>query len=100
MGTYTLAESLTYEIHGGRKQWVGNVVFNDNHLSVENTLFPEGLEVVDSGGSVPDNLFGIDCTSGTCDFWGNDIFLTVYAGFANSNVGPMEQEPIFQWDDE
>ena len=98
MGTFQMAESITYEIHGGRKQWVGNVVFNDNHLSVENTLFPEGVEYTDSGGTVPDNLFNVDCSSGQCDWWGGDIFLVLYPNF-NAGSHPMDQVPAFQWDD-
>ena len=56
--------SLTYEIHGGRKQWVGNLVYQDNHAEVQDTFWPENLNCQYNGESVPDNVFAIDCTDG------------------------------------
>ena len=37
--------SLTLQIHGGSKQWVGNICFNDNHVQVLNTFLPLGLGI-------------------------------------------------------
>jgi prepilin-type N-terminal cleavage/methylation domain-containing protein len=43
------ARNLTYEIHGGRHQWVGNVGFNDNHVRVYDTLAPESIDFLRNG---------------------------------------------------
>ena len=73
-------DSVTLEFHGGRKQWVGNVCYNDNHLSVENTFYPEGISYFDpqetESVSLPDNLFQNETgSSSTGD--GFDIWLTL-----------------------
>ena len=35
--------STTLEIHGNNKQWIGNVCWNDNHITVEDGFYPEGI---------------------------------------------------------
>ena len=35
--------SKTLQIHGGDKQWEGNVCFNDNHVAFENKFQPDGI---------------------------------------------------------
>ena len=57
--------SNTLLIHGGKKTWEGNICYNDNHVSFENTPAPEGITLTitpDSGGGGDvftrnDNLF-------------------------------------------
>ncbi len=70
-------ESITLEFHGGDKQWVGNIGFNDNHVSLLHTVLPEGFNYMVDGVPQPDNLFyndsEQDCSSGL----GNDIWLTL-----------------------
>jgi prepilin-type N-terminal cleavage/methylation domain-containing protein len=90
-----LEESLTYEIHGGRKQWVGNVCYQDNHIRVHSTIFPEGLNYQDGGMSVPDNLFNVDCAGGSCDFYGGDCWLVIVGDL----MGTDPLIPMLQWDD-
>jgi prepilin-type N-terminal cleavage/methylation domain-containing protein len=72
------AESITYETHGGRGQWDGNVCFNDNHVEYEQTWFPKGIEYQESldEDPKPDNLFFND--TGDDDMTGWDIFLVLY----------------------
>ena len=71
-------ESLTYEIHGGRKQWLGNICYQDNHIAVHNAFFPEGVEYLYDGDGFSDNLFfnqTADVGSGNAD--GYDIWLQI-----------------------
>ena len=71
--------SMTYEIHGGRKQWVGNVCWQDNHVTVENSFFPESVEYQDATGGFPDNIFFNDTSGygGGGDADGYDIWLAI-----------------------
>lgn len=87
-------ESITLEIHGGRKQWLGNVVYNDNHIAVHSNFEPEGVNYRhpgDTGGMRPDNLFRNDELNGS-DFavGGRDIWLVLYQNFnpPSSTVDP------------
>jgi prepilin-type N-terminal cleavage/methylation domain-containing protein len=92
-----LAESITYEIHGGRKQWVGNICYQDNHTEVHNTFTPEGVNYFDQGQTVPDNFFKTDCAGGQCDYFGGDIWLVMIATI----FGPPDSPIItISWDDE
>ena len=78
-------ESITLEFHGGDKQWVGNIGFNDNHVVLMHTVFPEGLTYLDAGITEADNLFYNDsegsCTTGA----GNDIWLTLISSIDSSD---------------
>jgi prepilin-type N-terminal cleavage/methylation domain-containing protein len=85
-----LSESITYEIHGGRKQWVGNVCYQDNHIAVHSTFFPEGVDYVDAGISYPDNLFLNDTGQNNAE--GYDILLVLVKNMLGG-------EPRFSWDD-
>ncbi|MHC4220234.1 MAG: type II secretion system protein [Planctomycetota bacterium] len=70
-------ESVTLEFHGGRKQWVGNIGYNDNHVELHDTFYPDGMNYLDSSNETrADNLFANDtenCDSGL----GVDVFLTL-----------------------
>jgi prepilin-type N-terminal cleavage/methylation domain-containing protein len=57
--------SLTLLFHGGRKQWVGNVCYNDNHMEVEDSFQPEGVVYQNAGVSEPDNIFKNDMAAET-----------------------------------
>jgi len=46
-------DSITLQIHGGSKQWVGNVCLNDNHIEVLQTFYPEGVQYRDAGQYLP-----------------------------------------------
>jgi len=76
--------SVTLEFHGGRKQWVGNIGYNDNHVELHDTFYPDGMNYVDENNdTVPDNLFSNDTGSGSCgcgsvsSLDGHDVFLTL-----------------------
>ena len=71
--------SMTYEIHGGQRQWVGNVCWQDNHITVETSFFPEGAEYQDATGGYPDNIFFNNTSGygGGGDADGYDIWLAI-----------------------
>ena len=83
-------ESITLEIHGGRKQWLGNVVYNDNHIGVHNNFTPEGVNYRHpDDGMTPDNLFRNDEGEENVAA-GRDIWLVQYQATNpnNSNGDP------------
>lgn len=50
--------SRTLEIHGGRKQWVGNICYNDGHVNTEDSFRVEGINYLSTDGALePDNFF-------------------------------------------
>ena len=54
-------QSITLQIHGGKKEWDGNIVFNDNHTIVQKGFFPEGVNYLAANNNyLPDNLFKND----------------------------------------
>lgn len=53
-------DSLTLRIHGGEKEWLGNVCFNDNHVSAERSFTPDGVTYFFQNAQSPDNIFKID----------------------------------------
>ncbi len=74
-GDLNVESHITYEIHGGRKQWVGVACYNDNHIEVHHTFVTEGVEYSRNGERRPDNLFRNDTDPG--GNLGDDIWLVV-----------------------
>ena len=69
-------QSLTIEIHGGAKRWLGNVCYNDNHVQLAEGFTPEGIDYLQDETLNPDNLFNNDTgTTGECD--GYDCWLVI-----------------------
>jgi len=66
--------SKTLEIHGSRKEWIGNVCFNDNHIEVLGTFFPEGVTYQEGGETQIDNIFNNDTGSSGTDAAGYDCW--------------------------
>jgi type II secretory pathway pseudopilin PulG len=91
-------EHLTYEIHGGRKQWVGNVCYQDNHVAVHNTFVPEGVDYIDpvSGAAIADNLFNNDTGTGPDASDGFDIWLVLVSDVTGTPNNPTLQ---LEWDE-
>jgi hypothetical protein len=58
--------SVTLESHGGRKQWDGNICFNDNHVELLKTFYPVGLNYLDPADNKmkADNMFRNDIANG------------------------------------
>lgn len=56
--TYAIPDSLTFLIHGSKKTWEGNIAYNDNHVSFETSLAPEGITyIIAPTQTRPDVLF-------------------------------------------
>ena len=93
--------SITYDIFGGGRTWVGNVCWNDNHISYEETLFPVMSVYKTQEGAVNDNLFNIDCVSGMCHLWGGDTFLVLVSELSEAgDLYPYMLNPEMEWDDQ
>ena len=82
-------KSITLDIHGTRKQWIGNVAYNDNHIGTHNTFHPEGIDYWNTAEAkmLPDNLFKND-TESDISAQGYDIWLVMY--FAIIGTGPAD----------
>lgn len=97
-GSQDYQQSITLKLHGGREQWVGNVLYNDNHIEVENSFWPEGLTYFDplnaSVASLPDNIFRNQTAAGGGNNSGTgfDIWLTIVAGIR------VDCTMAIQWD--
>lgn len=70
-----MSESITKDLHGGRKEWSGQICYNDNHIEYTKTFWPEGLNYTEAGESKPDNLFNND--NGSSDDQGTDCWLVM-----------------------
>ncbi len=93
--------SMTYEIHGEGKTWIGNVCWQDNHMSLEETFNPISSIYRTSEGHVQDNMFNIDCVSGFCHFWGADSWLVLVSELQpGGDLYEYQLQPTLEWDDE
>jgi prepilin-type N-terminal cleavage/methylation domain-containing protein len=75
--------SRTLGIHGGAKQWEGNIAFNDNHVVFEDKFQPDGITTFTATGStvpVVDNIFADDVAAATADSWLTVIATATAAG--------------------
>ncbi len=88
--------SVTLEIHGSNKQWVGNVCFNDNHIETLQTFYPNSISYRDPNGgdSEPDNIFRNDI-GGATDSEGTDVWLILVSAIFND--GSSDQLTV-EWD--
>ncbi len=92
--------SVTLEFHGGSKEWVGNVAFNDNHTERLDTFFPEGLNYQIAGQSFADNIFKDDTgdnDGGPGTDGGFDIWLVIYLSISDDPLEPAIGDSL-QWD--
>jgi prepilin-type N-terminal cleavage/methylation domain-containing protein len=92
LDTENLAGSVSLRIHGGDKEWDGNLCFNDNHVELSRTFYPTNLSELDNApqgggpqnqpGNAPgkflDNLFKNDAgTSWPASNRFSDVFLAI-----------------------
>ncbi len=92
--------SVTLEFHGGSKEWVGNVAFNDNHTERLDTFFPENLNYQINGVTTPDNIFEDqtgDGDGGVGAQGGFDIWLVIYLSISSNPDSPAIGNDL-QWD--
>jgi prepilin-type N-terminal cleavage/methylation domain-containing protein len=92
--------SLTLQIHGGRKDWDGNICFNDNHVAYIKTFKPDTVLYLNGGVQSPDNIFrNDDPLGGPTSANGGDAWLIIIntGGLAvdgNNNVNGL----LAEWD--
>jgi prepilin-type N-terminal cleavage/methylation domain-containing protein len=91
------SRSMTLQLHGARRQWVGNIVYNDNHTDTIDTFYPGivSYEQNVSGTTPPpsfDNIFSAEFQ----DQWenaprgSNDAWLGIFM-----RTNPGTTTPIF-----
>lgn len=92
--------SVTLQLHGGKKEWLGNVVFNDNHVIVSRTFIPEGVNVTISGTVQPDNIFKNDFFPNTNNAQGTDAWLVMISNIEAHMIGGVNQTTgvLTKWD--
>jgi hypothetical protein len=91
--------SLTFDIHGGGRDWAGNICWQDNHTSYEETFLPTGSVYETFEGKTNDNIFNIDCVTGICNFWGGDTWLIQVSELTEVGTQfPYQLNPELQWD--
>ncbi len=96
----TYYASVTLEFFGGKKEWVGNVAFNDNHTERLDTFFPENLNYQILNVTSPDNIFNDDTgdnAGGVGTDGGFDIWLVIYLSISDDPANPAIDAQI-QWD--
>ena len=92
--------SVTLEFFGGKKEWVGNVAFNDNHTERLDTFFPENLNYQVNGQTFAENIFEDqtgDGAGGAGQDGGFDIWLVIYLSISSDPLDPNIDNDI-QWD--
>lgn len=90
--------SKTLQIHGGRKDWLGNICYNDNHVELSKTFFPDTLTPIGTGGTVvDDSLFNEeDETDGIG--MGRDVFLCMIDRGTENEGMALDWESRISWD--
>lgn len=93
--------SVTLEFHGGHKEWVGLVAFNDNHVERLDTFLPEHLNYNIGDTAYADNIFNDDTGDGqggssNNDGGGFDIWLVLYKEINDDLNNPVIS--FLQWD--
>ena len=94
----TYLKSKTLQIHGGRKDWLGNICYNDNHVELTKTFFPDALTPVNINGQrTDDSLFAEETGSSAGE--GGDVFLCIIdKGSSVGNGGPLDWQSNISWD--
>ena len=79
-------DSLTLQLHGADRQWVGNIVFNDNSAATIDNFFPNGVsyEATDTVGFSKDNIFAAEFTDYGTGMAGADAYLVMSPGQSGS----------------
>ena len=95
--------SVTLQIHGGHKEWVGIVAFNDNHVERLDTFVPEHLNYQIGAIAYADNIFKDDTGDGMGGAeedsgGGFDIWLVIYNEIDEDPDFPDLDETKLQWD--
>lgn len=91
-------ESQTLNLHGADRQWVGNIVFNDNSAATIDNFFPNGVsyEATNAVGFSKDNIFAAEFTDYGTGQAGADAFLIMSPGQTGSseNAVPVSYDEL------
>jgi prepilin-type N-terminal cleavage/methylation domain-containing protein/prepilin-type processing-associated H-X9-DG protein len=80
--------SKTLQIHGGAKEWDGNICFNDGHVIYDKKFQPDGIvQFTSNNTTIDDNIFKDDAEALT-----GDAFLTMVYQMSSSGA------PSRAWD--
>jgi prepilin-type N-terminal cleavage/methylation domain-containing protein len=92
--------SITLELHGGKKEWLGNIGYNDNHVVSSKTFKPEGVNFLNAQGqSLPDNVFKNDASDGGPNSpKGNDAWLVIIDRNGMQGQPDAVQAILPKWD--
>lgn len=94
----TYFQSKTLQIHGGRKDWLGNVCYNDNHVELHKTFFPDTLNPVSTGNEqVEDSLFAEE-DDNNGNGRGRDVFLCMIDSGNESEGQELDWSSNITWD--
>ena len=72
----TYNQSVTLQIHG-KKSWLGNICYNDNHVRPEKAFLPENVNYYAAGVATPDNIFRNDSGANQSTVLGYDCWLVM-----------------------
>ncbi len=86
--------SKTLQIHGGRKEWVGNTCYGDGHTELSLSFFPVSLPTINNE---PDGLFSEEPPS--LQGAGGDAFLCMIDGVGQEVNGENATAPALAWQD-
>jgi prepilin-type N-terminal cleavage/methylation domain-containing protein/prepilin-type processing-associated H-X9-DG protein len=86
--------SKTLQIHGGRKEWVGNTCYGDGHVELSQTFFPETLATI---GNEPDGLFSEEIAGNGAAGTGADVFLCMIGGVGQEVSGDNVTPQALAW---
>jgi len=76
--------SKTLQIHGGSKEWTGNICFNDGHVIYDRKFQPDGVVQFTSGNAtIDDNIFRNDPEALTGDAYLTMVYQMSATGVAS-----------------
>ena len=94
----TYLGSKTLQIHGTRKEWIGGICYNDNHVELTRTFAPSTLAQINDGDLVvEDTLFAEDID---LDGEGGDVFLCITdtGSATGGDCQTFDWESAISWD--
>ncbi len=85
--------SYTLLLHGSESQWIGSVVFSDDHVETVDTFHPLAAPYLDEavGRQLADNIFDAESSGGHA---GSDAFLTMIRSVGGPSVMTDYQETL------
>ena len=91
------ARSITLELHGPEREWVGNIVFNDNSASTINNFFPATVNYEPQDGFNPlekDNIFAAEFNDFTPNSASGDTWLVLTTGGTTEDTVNPVYDPL------